>query len=84
MITKWHEQLRRDLWRIRRAYDEQYWDYNFGDACTSYGNCIFQRVCQSATPDTWLNEFVIKKWNPLDKNPAKEAPLTSHVRGNEK
>lgn len=69
MIERWHEQLRRDLWRLRRAYDEGYWDYNFADACTSYGGCMFNRVCQSATPDSWLNEFEVRRWNPLEKNP---------------
>lgn len=67
MIERWHEQLRRDLWRIRRAHDEGYWDFNLSDACTSYGNCMFTRVCQSTTPESWLNEFEINKWNPLHK-----------------
>lgn len=74
MIAKWHEQLRRDLWRMLRCYDERYFDYNFADACTSYGGCVFNRVCQSVTPENWLNEFVVRHWNPLDKNPARETP----------
>lgn len=73
MLEKWKEQLRRDLWRLVRSYDEQYFDYNFGDACTSYGNCVFTNVCSSSNPETWLQEFQIKHWNPLDKNPAKGA-----------
>jgi hypothetical protein len=72
MIDRWYEQLRRDLWRLRRSYDEKYFDFNLADACTSYGNCIFQRVCQSSTPENWLGEFEIRHWNPLDKNPARE------------
>jgi hypothetical protein len=67
LIDRWYEQLRRDLWRIRRAWDEGYWDYNLSDACTSYGNCMFTRVCQSTTPESWLNEFEIRKWSPLNK-----------------
>lgn len=72
LIGKWKEQLRRDLWRVRRCWDEGYWDYNFADACTSYGSCVFTRVCQSATPESWLNEFEVKHWNPLNKNPIAE------------
>jgi hypothetical protein len=72
LVAKWHEQLRRDLWRIRRAWDEGYFDFNLGDACTSYGNCVFQSACASTTPEAWLSDFVVKHWNPLDKNPAKE------------
>lgn len=70
--TKWHEQLRRDLWRIRRAWDEMYFDYNLGDACTAYGNCIFMDMCRSENPEAWANEFVVSRWNPLEKNPVKE------------
>lgn len=68
VIERWYEQLRRDLWRIRRAWDERYFDFDFADACTAYGNCMFMRVCQSTTPESWLNEFEIRKWNPLHKD----------------
>lgn len=74
LIDRWHEQLRRDLWRMRRAYDERYFDYNLGDACTTFGNCIFTRCCQSANPENWHQEFVVRHWNPLEKNPVKETP----------
>lgn len=73
LIQRWHEQLRRDLWRMRRAWDERYFDWNLGDACTNYGNCVFTRVCQSTTPESWLNEFEIRKWNPLHKDPTNAA-----------
>lgn len=72
LVDRWAEQLRRDLWRLRRCWDEGYFDYNFGDACTNYGSCVFTRVCTSETPEVWLNEFEIKHWNPLRKNPVKE------------
>lgn len=73
MRARWLEQLRRDLWRIRRAWDEGYWDYNLADACSAYGGCVFRDVCQSANADSWLSNFTIKHWNPLEKNPVKEA-----------
>jgi hypothetical protein len=74
MIAKWYEQFRRDLWRIRRSWDEGYFDYNFGDTCTAYGNCIFMQTCQSTpeTKESWLGEFAVRHWNPLLKNPAGE------------
>lgn len=68
VIARWYEQLRRDLWRIRRAWDERYWDFNLSDACTAYGNCMFTRVCQSTSPESWLNEFEVRHWNPLHKD----------------
>lgn len=69
LIARWYEQLRRDMWRLRRCWDEGYFDYNFADACTSYGNCVFMPVCQSATPENWLSSFEVRHWNPLNKNP---------------
>lgn len=72
LISRWHEQLRRDLWRIRRAWDSQRWDYNFGDTCTQYGLCPFMDACQSQSPENWLSGFQQRRWNPLNKNPAEE------------
>lgn len=68
---RWLEQLRRDLWRLRRSWDEGYFDYNMGDACTQYGNCVFLTSC-TAPPEqeeAWLSDFAVRRWNPLLKNP---------------
>jgi len=69
LLARWHEQLRRDLWRIRRSWDESYWDYNFGDTCTQYGLCSFMASCQSEQPLLWLQDLEVRTWNPLQKNP---------------
>lgn len=69
LIARWYEQLRRDMWRLRRAWDEQYWDFNFGEACTNYGNCIFMDSCNSRNGVQWLSDFQVRRWNPLLKNP---------------
>lgn len=72
LVERWHEQLRRDLWRLRRCWDEGYWDYNFGETCNSYGGCIFRNACSSINPDQWAADFKISRWNPLLKNPVTE------------
>jgi hypothetical protein len=74
IVNRWHEQLRRDLWRLRRCYDEGYWDYNLGESCTSYGNCMFMPVCSSRNPEAHLANFEVRHWNPMNKNPVTEAP----------
>lgn len=74
LIARWHEQLRRDLWNLRRMYNERYWDFNLSDACSSYGGCIFSRVCQSPNPESWCNEFEVRHWNPIAKNPIEAKP----------
>jgi hypothetical protein len=68
-IDRWLEQTRRDLWRLRRMWDEGYFDYNFADACNSYGGCVFRTVCDSPSPERWYGNFTVRRWNPLLKNP---------------
>jgi len=78
LIGRWLDQLRRDLWTIRRQWDEGYWDFNFAEACSSYGSCIFMDSCTSASPDSWLADMEVRRWNPLEKNPVKiEGPLST-------
>lgn len=72
MIDRWHEQLRRDLWRIRRAWDALYFDWNLADACSSYGGCAFRDVCTSPSPERWMANYVVRHWNPLNRNPIAE------------
>jgi hypothetical protein len=74
LVAKWHEQLRRDMWRLVRCHEAGYFDYNLGDACTSYGQCPFLAVCASANPDTWLQDFQISHWDPTERNPVSIAP----------
>lgn len=70
LIARWREQLRRDLWRLRRSWDSGYWDRNFGDACTSYGRiCSYQDLCTSEQPELYYSNFAPRSWNPLTKNP---------------
>lgn len=70
--ARWLEQLRRDLWRLRRCYDEGYWDYNFAEACTNYGNCVFMDMCQSARPEIYHPNFIRRVWDPLSKGHVKD------------
>lgn len=69
LVSKWHEQLRRDLWKLSRCYSEGYFDYDLGEACTQYGNCQFLDACGSPNPEPWLADFEVRHWNPLNKNP---------------
>lgn len=69
MIERWYEQLRRDLHRLRKMWDEGYFDYNLADACSSYGGCSFRDPCLSPVPERWFGNYVVRRWNPLIKNP---------------
>jgi hypothetical protein len=76
MRERWKEQLRRDLWRLRRAWNEGYFDYNLGDSCTNYGNCVFMTPCSVPEDQqaSWLSQYETRHWNPLNKNPAGDLP----------
>jgi len=71
--AKWLEQLRRDLWRITDMWNSGYWDYNLGETCTSYGQCVYSTACQSANPEPWLKTFDVRRWNPVALDPTKDA-----------
>lgn len=69
MIERWYDQLRRDLWRIHRSWDENHFDFNFGETCTSYGKpCIFHNSCESFTPEAWFADFEVRRWSPLTRS----------------
>lgn len=74
LIDRWFDQLRRDLIRLRAAWDEKHFDYNLADSCTAYSGCAYVPLCQSPTPENWYSNFSVKRWNPLDRNPINEKP----------
>lgn len=66
----WLEQLQRDVKRMIRSWEEQYWDYALDDACTAYGGCPYITLCK-ANEDKLLglinSEYEVREWNPLEK-----------------
>lgn len=79
LVDRWHEQLRRDLWRLCSMWTEGYWDYNLADACTSYGGCAFRLPCSSDSPERWYAGYSVRRWNPLLKNPIAQESLANEV-----
>ena len=65
LVDRWYEQLKHDLHRLVHCWNSGYFDYNFGESCTNYGNCIFTSVCQSANQGAWMQEYQVQRWNPL-------------------
>lgn len=68
-LDRWLEQLRRDLHKIVKCWQEGYWDYNLGDSCTMYSGCSFQDICKSEEAEKWFETYKVVRWNPLDRNP---------------
>lgn len=84
LIDRWYRNLIRDLRSIRTAYialreagidtAEDFYPYNFADACTSYGNCAFIDLCRAKDPEPFFSNFIHHRWNPLARQPVEEAP----------
>lgn len=73
MLERWYEELVETLHRMIAAYQRRRFAYNLGDSCNSYGGCTFMQLCTSRVPEEWFDNFARRYWNPLDKNPEKEA-----------
>lgn len=65
-LERWEQQTLRDVARMKRMWEEGYWDYALDEACNEYGGCSFTRVCKSQDPDSWLPiSFTQRVWDPL-------------------
>jgi len=84
LIERWFEQLGRDLRRLVACWNENYFDYNLGDTCTSYSHCPFIPLCTSKQPENWYDSYEVKRWNPLHRNPIDTAPTALIGGGMEK
>lgn len=72
MISRWYAQLIHDIRRLISAYKSGYFDYDFGDACTSYGGCVYADLCRASSPTSWFDQYVYRPWFPTQQNPEKE------------
>lgn len=72
MIDRWYFQLLQDVNRLRDAWDKGYFDYNYGDTCSSYGGCAYQSLCSDKNP--WYEDprFAVCRWNPLTHESSSE------------
>lgn len=68
LIDRWYEQTRLDLIRICERWAGGWWNYDFAEACSSYGGCMFIELCESDSTG-WESNFTESRWNPLDLNP---------------
>lgn len=67
-IERWLVQVLHDLTDMQRAWESGYWDWALDHACTEYGGCALNQICQSKEPETWLPIYHEKRvWNPLTR-----------------
>jgi hypothetical protein len=68
MLDQWYEQLLKNTERMVKAWNDQWYDQDFGDTCAAYSSCPFQILCQSPNPEDWIEgRFGTRDWNPLAK-----------------
>lgn len=66
MLDRWLAQLQRDVRRMISLWEEGYYDMSLDSACSNYGGCPFLSLCESPTPENWIEtEFEPSNWNPL-------------------
>lgn len=74
-IDRWYEQTIRDLGRMQRAWEENYWDFNLGDSCDGFGACDYVQVCKAQRGEEWLPiQFRRRRWDPLTRTEIELAP----------
>jgi hypothetical protein len=67
-IDRWYKQTCRDLERMKRDWEEGYFDYSLDHACTEYGGCQFREVCLSRDPSQLLRaKFQRRRWDPITR-----------------
>lgn len=67
-IERWYGQLLRDIARMKRCWEEGYFDYNLDHACTEYGGCPFRSVCLMREPEQLLNQmYQRRRWDPVTR-----------------
>lgn len=65
LIKRWEQELYNTIELLIHYHERNYFPYNFADACSSYGGCPMQQLCQAEHPEQWLNNYKVEKWNPI-------------------
>ena len=67
-IDRWYDQVILDVTRMKQMWEDERWDFDLNEACTSYGGCPFRKVCLSEDPGPWLeSEFRKRVWDPVTR-----------------
>jgi PD-(D/E)XK nuclease superfamily len=65
MIDRWELTLYQTLQRIVWCYNNDQWDYNFADSCSSYGGCPYKTLCLAKDPNHFMNNYQERTWSPI-------------------
>jgi hypothetical protein len=75
-VEEWHKQVIRDIRRAIDCWNEGYYDVALGEACSSFGGCMFQQPCMSNNPEPWLEgQFDRRIWDPVTRTETPIIPI---------
>lgn len=70
-IDRWYEGMIEQCNRLVQCWHERRWptDGEINYQCSTYGACEYMRLCESPTPESWINGYYkIHKWSPVEES----------------
>jgi hypothetical protein len=64
-IDMWYQNLLRVVQRMVDQYNSGTFDLALGEACGAWGGCMFQDLCDTPDPNSWVSQYKVEEWNPL-------------------
>jgi hypothetical protein len=80
-IEMWYDNLIRTVKRMVDSWERGVFDLALGEACASYGGCMFTDLCDTPDPDSWTSTYKVEHWNPLVRH---KIPLEFQTRVQER
>lgn len=69
-MKRWWEETNFKIARMVRAWENNEFTHSYGDACGSYGGCVFLTdLCTREHPEEAFGNYQVRVWNPLEKDP---------------
>jgi PD-(D/E)XK nuclease superfamily len=66
MISTWYNEFLNWVDRMVWCYQNNKWDHNFDHACSDFGGCQFQDICDAEDPIPWLERsHERRQWDPV-------------------
>ena len=75
LIENWYSAMIETVQEMAEVYKDSelgavpLYSQNFGEACTAFNSlCDSFKLCTSKHPDSWLDAYTVRRWNPLSKD----------------
>lgn len=69
MLDLWHTQLIEDVCHMVACFTAFHFDYRMGNSCITYARpCEYTRLCTSPNPESFIEQYDVKFWNPLKRS----------------